>query len=160
MSAKDVTPFKRFVPSERVVFSPEVTDETGVQTWIVRGGLNFYKGPRHHEYWVRVPPNFKTIGADLPDALKRMIQPNSPCGHAAILHNYLCTVGKVRIAKKICVIERADADDIFLEAMRLAGVNLFKRRLLYWCARWTRNQKVENGNSDTPEPEIVEDTLY
>lgn len=129
------TSYLRFKPSERMLLDSDTSIRTGMDTWVVIGGVSFYVGTRKKEYWVHVPKGYLITGADIPPYFQRWIPPTTEQGKAAILHNYLCRTGRVRINGTQVVVDRAEAGRIFYQAMRVAGVWWPKRVILYWVAR-------------------------
>lgn len=133
--AQKMTSFIGFDPSKRVVLNEEFTKENGQETWVTQGGLSFYRGNRLDEYWVYVPHGYRVIGAHVPKFMRSLLRPCDKGGQAAIIHNYLCSSRKVRVQKERQMVTRDVADAIFLEAMQVAGVPVWKRWLLYIGAR-------------------------
>lgn len=73
-----------------------------------------------------VPIGFVTDFATIPKLLRIFFSPIGLYGKAAVLHDYLYTVG---------ITTRFRSDWIFLRAMRVLGVGKFKRRLMYKAVR-------------------------
>lgn len=84
-------------------------------TYITKDGTEFI-----------VPKGIGTDFASVPRAFRWMIARVGKYGKAAVLHDWLCE-------KKIT--NRKKADQIFLEAMKILGVNWFKRRTMYAAVR-------------------------
>ncbi len=144
------TSYIRFDPSTRVVLSERYTEKNGEPTWVLSGGLSYYIGKRRDECWVYVPNNYRITGANVPDIFKSWIKPCDVHGQAVIIHHYLCTTGKIRSNGFRTVISKREANDVFLEAMKILGVPWWKRNILYWAACWH-----DNGDEL---PEMVEST--
>jgi hypothetical protein len=135
------TSYLRFKPSERLLLDSDTSIRTGVDTWVVIGGVSFYVGIRNRgskNYWVYVPKGYSVTGADIPAYFQRWILPTTNAGKAAIIHNYLCRTGRVRINGVQVVVDRKEAARIFYQAMRVAGVWLGKRFVLYLAARLSK----------------------
>jgi hypothetical protein len=77
---------------------------------------------------VRVPVGFKTDLASVPQALWHIFPPCGPYLEAAVVHDYLYSLGGDSKDR-----ERADA--IFLEAMEEIGVSPMSRRLIWAAVR-------------------------
>lgn len=71
-----------------------------------------------------VPAGFVTDLASIPRVFQSLIPKVGRHSLAAIVHDYLC---------RLDGFDRPLADKIFLEAMKLLGVNRVRRRLMYWA---------------------------
>ena len=74
---------------------------------------------------VVVPEGFETDLASIPRIARVFIVKNGLHRAAAIVHDYLCRLG--------LLFSRVQADRIFLEAMKVCGVPLVRRRLMFWA---------------------------
>jgi hypothetical protein len=134
------TSYLRFDPSQRLLLDSDTSIRDGVDTWVVIGGVSFYVGTRTKEYWVYVPKGYQITGADVPRYFQRWLLPTTMEGKAAIIHNYLCRTGRVRIDGEQVVVHRPEANRIFYEAMKVAGVGWCKRYTLYLVACATKGR--------------------
>jgi hypothetical protein len=75
---------------------------------------------------ITVPAGFKTDFASVPRLFWRIIPPWGRYSAAAVVHDYLYETNSV---------DRAEADQIFLELMKRLGVPLWKRQLMYRAVR-------------------------
>lgn len=75
---------------------------------------------------IEVPAGFETDLASIPRLLHWMIPVNGKHRAAAIIHDYLYTIRDR---------SRAEADAIFLEAMKESGVRWTQRRAMYLGVR-------------------------
>lgn len=135
------TSYIRFDPKTRVSISQKHTEETGVRTWIVSGGLSYYIGDRKAENWVYVPNGYRVTGANVPKLFKDWIRPCDKYGQAVIIHNFLSQTAKVRMAGEKQAMTRRLSNKVFLEAMKVIGVPWYKRTILFLAACWK-----DNGN--------------
>ena len=143
------TSYLRFDPSQRMLLDSDMSIRDGVDTWVVIGGVNFYVGTRTREYWVSVPKGYQITGADIPSYFQRWIHPTTMQGKAAIIHNYLCRTGRVRIDGVQVVVSRRCANRIFNEAMKVAGVGWWKRLVLFFVASVTQGRlRPDNADYD------------
>lgn len=88
---------------------------------------------------IRVPAGFNTDLASIPRALHAVIPLNGKHRKAAVVHDYLYVIQDR---------SRAEADNIFLEAMRTSGVRYTQRYVMYWGVRaggWAPWGKRKNG---------------
>lgn len=79
---------------------------------------------------VIVPDRFITDFASLPrwpSFIRSVFIKNGKHRPAAVVHDYLCRLGKA--------FPRRKADAIFLEAMKVVGVKRWHRRIMYWAVR-------------------------
>ena len=79
---------------------------------------------------VSVPSGFETDFASVPRFFWRFAPPGGPYAAAAVIHDWLYVH---RIG------ERYDADRIFLEGMKSAGVGRFQRSIIYRAVRMFGN---------------------
>ena len=85
-----------------------------------------------------VPAMFETDLASIPRPFRNIFNINGRSRRAAVLHDWLYS-GQ-------CV-SRADADRLFLDAMKLDGVGWLKRRTMYAAVRaagWAHYKKCKN----------------
>ena len=142
----DMTSYRKFDATKRVMVDDDLTQKFGETTYVVNGCMSFYVGNRDREYWVHVPHGHRLNGADIPKLFKGWIKPNSVIGKAAVVHHYLSSVGKVRIKKVRFTVDRYEANMVFLQAMKVAGVFFIKRWFLFLVA-----QVTEGSYSDRDE---------
>ena len=76
---------------------------------------------------ITAPAGFVTDLSSIPRLFRILIIKNGRHRPAAIIHDYLCTLG--------LDFSRVTADKIFLEAMKLRQVPRLRRRLMYWAVR-------------------------
>jgi len=90
------------------------------------------------ELTILVPTGFITDLASIPRALQWLIPVNGRHRAAAIVHDYLyCKRGQLPGGETA---SRKEADQVFKEAMKSAGVNWFTRQTMYAAVRgfgWT-----------------------
>jgi hypothetical protein len=139
----DMTSYRKFDATKRVTIDEDLTQKFGETTYVVSGCMSFYVGKRDREYWVHVPHGHRLSGADIPRLFRGWIKPNSPIGKAAVIHHYLCAVGKVRINKVRLMVSRYEANLVFLQAMKVAGVFLLKRWFLFLVASLSDGDYVD-----------------
>lgn len=149
MTPQQMTSYARFDPSKRVTFNEELTATNQEDTWTVMGALSYYHGERQDEYWVRVPHGYRVTGAQVHKPLRKWLRPCDPGGQAAIIHCYLCNTGKVRHDGAKRMVDRRQANRIFLEAMGISKVPFFKRWALYWSAVVYGKNAPQPESSDT-----------
>ncbi len=73
-----------------------------------------------------VPVGIDTDFASIPRGLRWLIPRVGNHGMAAVLHDYLC---------EMKLVPRKQADKLFLEGMKVSGVNWLKRRTMYFGVR-------------------------
>ncbi len=74
----------------------------------------------------QIPEGTKTDFASIPRGFRWLISRVGKYGKAAVLHDHLCSSKKT---------SRKEADQIFLEAMKVLGVGWLKRRTMYFGVR-------------------------
>lgn len=85
--------------------------------------LTYYSAVLDH--LITVPDGFVTDFASIPAPGRILISGHGHDRWAAVVHDYLYSIRH----------DRKQADDVFLEALELMGVNLIKRRLMYRAVR-------------------------
>ena len=114
------------------------------RNWEVMENFEYHIGSEDSNDIVRVPKGFICDLASIPSIFWSIIGgPWGKYGYAAIVHDYLYnTQTRTRLA----------SDRIFLEAMKVLGVNLFKRLIMYKAVRtfsflpWNRHaRRIKNG---------------
>jgi len=96
------------------------------QRWVTLREFRYYVGKENSNDYVDVPKGFETDFASIPRVLWSIAPPDGVYTQAAVLHDYLYQTGKY---------PRKKADRIFLEAMAVLGVALWKRRVIYRAVR-------------------------
>lgn len=129
-----MTSYLKFDAPKRVTVDEKSSVLNGETVYATNGCMSFYVGKRDREYWVHVPHGYRLNGANLPKFFRNWIKPNSIYGKAAVVHHFLCNTGRVKIAKAKMTVGRFEANVVFLEAMKVAGVGLLKRWVLYGAA--------------------------
>jgi hypothetical protein len=78
-----------------------------------------------------VPRGFVSDGASVPRALWAIYPPFGQYLEAAIVHDWYCVLGR----KGESPIDYKVAADVFREAMKVCGVNRWRRFKMYWAVR-------------------------
>ena len=109
--------------------------------WRVMESFEYHIGSKDSGEVVKIPKDFLTDFASIPKIFWSIIGgPWGKYGYAAILHDYLYTVG---------IYSRKRTDQIFLEAMKVLKVSWWKRKLMYYAVRvgawgpWKRYRKKD-----------------
>lgn len=102
-------------------------DWHGGKRWVLTRPL-VYQGER--QTFV-VPVGFVTDFASVPRILMSLVPPIGTWTRAAVLHDWLCTVGI-----ELGLVSSRDADGIFRRVMREEGVNFVLRWLMWVAVRW------------------------
>jgi hypothetical protein len=79
---------------------------------------------------VITPAGYVTDFASIPKQVQFLISPFGKHAEAAVVHDWLYTLGKKGDAKS-----RRVADKAFVRALRLLEVNWLKRQIMYWAVR-------------------------
>jgi hypothetical protein len=105
---------------------PLITRKLSARLWQTERAFNYHVGSEESPNVITVPSGFITDFASSPWLMWWLIPPDGEYTQAAVLHDYL-------YVKQIYV--RKEADDIFLEAMVVLDVPIFKRWLMYRAVR-------------------------
>lgn len=114
----------------------EAVDE---RNWKLLEEFDYYIGELDSDEYVSVPVGYETDFATIPQIFWSIIPPWGKYGKAAVIHDFLCTDGYyfrvVDGAKLQVPVTRKEADDIFLEAMTVLGVDEVTRTAMYAAVR-------------------------
>ena len=111
--------------------------------WLLIHPFTYEIGSEGSGRSISVPAGFVTDFASVPRFFWRLLPPTGKYGKASVLHDYLYQGGGVteevmeqdHTFTVISPVTRKQADDIFLEAMIVLGVNTWTRRMIYWGVR-------------------------
>jgi hypothetical protein len=98
--------------------------------WEVAEGFTYRIGDPNSRTLVRIPRGFVTDFASMPFGVI-FRSPGGKWDKPAVVHDLLYKQGYVESDLLQKRITRKDADDIFKEAMQVAGVNWFARQVIY-----------------------------
>lgn len=96
----------------------------GKKNWTLVSDLEYYSDLKSRV--IVVPRGFITDLASIPRWARWAIPVNGRHRLAAVVHDYLC---RERIG------DRVEADKVFLEAMTILNVKLWRRLVMYWAVR-------------------------
>lgn len=121
-----------------------VTQISG-ELWQTEREFEYHVGQEDSGERIVVPKGFITDFASVPWPASMLIPMSGQYNQAAVLHDYLYSIQT--LPRKRC-------DDIFLEAMTVLGVNVFKRQIMYRAVRiggwmpWNDHaRKMKEGKS-------------
>jgi hypothetical protein len=98
--------------------------------------LEYRVGSADSEERITVPAGFETDFASVPRIFHSFIPPLGKHGRPAIIHDFLySTEGRGPGITRREPYSRKEADDIFLEAMKVVGVPRLRRSLMYRAVR-------------------------
>lgn len=108
--------------------------------WRVNERFNYNIDTADSSNAVEVPVGFITDFASIPRILWVLLPPWGKYGKAAVIHDYMYTEHKHSVfsaegVESFVQIERKQADDIFLQAMEVLGVNVITRYAMYAAVR-------------------------
>jgi len=106
------------------------------KVWIVRRGFTYHIGTKCSQNKIVIRKGFETDFASVPRIFWSLIPPWGRYGKAAVLHDYLYQGGLIEgwiPVKMTC--KRKQADQIFLEAMGVLGVRMWRKYPMYWAVR-------------------------
>jgi len=106
--------------------------------------------------WITIPVGYLTDGASVPQIFWNMIPPWGVYGQAAVVHDILCEyLAVVRDGVKVDI-TRARCDEILNEAMKVLGVPMAKRLMIYWAVCAYRLVSGVSQPSNTPKKRAME----
>lgn len=115
--------------------------QIGAELWETDREFSYEVGNLGSGDVITVPKGFVTDCASVPFPFKMFIPVSGLYNQAAVLHDYLYAT-QTR--------SRKEADNIFLEAMTVLGVNVIKRQLMYRAVRlfawipWNHHKRKNN----------------
>lgn len=119
--------------------TPLRVEPVSAQLWRLTENFEYKIGDLSSNESVRVPKGFITDFASTPRIFWSILPPWGKYGKAAVVHDFLYQFH--RITKTIggtehtLYIGRKEADSIFLEAMKVLGVNAVTRRVMWATVR-------------------------
>lgn len=106
--------------------------------WLLLSDLDFL----YEECLIRAPKGFISDLASIPKGLRWLISVNEDHRQAAVIHDFLYSKkGEI----DFFMFSRAEADEVFLYAMKVSGVSWWKRKLMFRAVRlggWYRWSKA------------------
>lgn len=132
---KEAVPFTNFDSELNVVLDARASEELGKKYYKVTASFRYYLNEENPDVWGYVPAGFLTDGASVPKPLWWLLPPWGVYGQSAVLHDILCetkTLFKEEIPYEI---SRKEADEIFRDAMKHAGVPWYIRYPMFWGVR-------------------------
>lgn len=123
--------------------NPLIVEKVGERLWKIYRELIYYVGEENSADIIIVPVGFQTDFASIPSLFWTLLPPDGGYSAAAVIHDFLYfTQTRTRLA----------SDRIFLEAMQVLKVNVFKRLIMYRAVRtfswipWNRHAKrIQRG---------------
>ena len=109
---------------------PLIVEYIDGDKWRVVEGFSYRVGDPNGRTVVHVPRDFITDFASMPLGIV-FKSPGGKWDKAAVVHDVLYWRGYVEHDQRQKRITRKDADDIFKEAMQVAGVNWFARQIIW-----------------------------
>jgi hypothetical protein len=121
-----------FVSALAILLVPHVLKEGSRRVAVVAQPFGFVcKLGSRERLAVVVPASYVTDFASIPKAVHFIISPFGKHAEAAVVHDWLYTLGKPGDRKG-----RRIADKAFVKALRLLDVNWFKRQIMFWAVRF------------------------
>ena len=106
---------------------PLIVEKLGDNKWKLHTAFEYHVGKEGSDEVVRVPEGFVTDFASIPRAFWSILHPTGRYAAAAVIHDFL-------YANHIYTRKRSD--QIFLEGMKVLGVNWLTRGIMYRAVRW------------------------
>lgn len=103
--------------------------------WKLLEEFDYFIGDVDSSESVSVPAGTVTDFASIPRPLWNILPPWGKYGKAAVIHDFMYSQHQITSNGKQVDIERKQADDIFLEAMKVLGVGTITRYAMYYAVR-------------------------
>lgn len=118
---------------------PLRVEAVDARQWKLLEEFGYYIGTENSNEYVPVPVGYVTDFATIPRAFWSVIPPWGKYGKAAVIHDFLCTdkyfLRKTEDGVEKIECSRKQADDIFLEAMGVLGVDDVTKTMMYAAVR-------------------------
>lgn len=115
-----------------VLYAVDKSIEKDKDIWYTNEAFTYYIGPTTDNRFVTVPKAFLTDGASVPRLFWNIFPPWGKYGQAAILHDYLCENRQLTNGgtgyKELLI---SQIDKIFYDAMKVSGVPVWTRGIIY-----------------------------
>jgi hypothetical protein len=118
-----------------ISYASRASKEQGKDLWVVNQPFDYYIGEKADDVWVHVPMGYLTDGATVPRVFWWLIPPLGRYGQAAVLHDYLREKRVVVKKGQEVPVSIKEIDGIFLDAMKVLEVPVWKRYLMYGAVR-------------------------
>lgn len=124
-----------------IEYSLEKSTQSDTDIWFTDEEFSYYIGPVANQRYVTVPKGFFTDGASVPRIFWAVFPPWGSYGQAAIVHDYLCvnkTLTKNGDNPNLSI-SQSEIDRVLYDAMKISGVPVWKRVIIYNCVRLWHN---------------------
>ena len=119
--------------------SPLRVEAVDARSWRLLEEFGYYIGSKDSSEYVSVPAGYVTDFATIPQVFWSVIPPWGKYGKAAVIHDFLCSDKQYRRVTEDgfegVECSRKQADDIFLEAMGVLGVDEVTKTMMYAAVR-------------------------
>lgn len=117
--------FTQFSAKLSTTYAEEESKALGGKYYWVDPGFSFYSSHDPTET-ITIETGYLTDGASVPKFLQWLIPAWGKHGQCAVVHDKLCETWQTNKRK----LNRKQVDEIFFDAMRVAGVNVFRRKAI------------------------------
>lgn len=114
---------------------PLKVENVDARRWKLLEEFDYFIGAVDSKESVNVPAGTVTDFASIPRPLWNILPPWGKYGKAAVIHDFMYSQHQITSNGKQVDIERKQADDIFLEAMKVLGVGTITRYAMYYAVR-------------------------
>lgn len=114
---------------------PLQVENVDERRWKLLEEFDYFIGAVDSGESVSVPAGTVTDFASIPRPLWNILPPWGKYGKAAVIHDFMYSQHQITSNGKQVDIERKQADDIFLEAMKVLGVGTVTRYVMYYAVR-------------------------
>lgn len=137
--------FTQFTAKLQTRYAKEESKALGGKYYWIDPGFTFYSSHDPTEL-VEIPTGYLSDGASVPKPLQWLIPAWGKHGQCAVLHDRLCETWRTNNRK----LTRKEVDEIFFDAMKVAKVNIFRRKAIEFGVNLYRRYK--EPNKPTPAP--------
>lgn len=124
-----------------ILYAIDKSTLAGHDVWYTDEVFTYYIGPIVDNKYVVIPKAYLTDGASIPRIFWSILPPWGVYGQAAIVHDYLCDNQKLTMNGDVLrpTLTLKEIDEIFYDAMKIAGTPVWKRAIIFAAVRLYHN---------------------
>lgn len=111
--------------------TPLLVEYIDGRSWRLVEAFDYHVGEETSAEVIEVPSGFVTDFASVPRILWSILPPTGKYGKAAVVHDFLYEMGGIPLVNSGKSYDKATSDLIFRDAMKVLGVGLIRRNLMY-----------------------------
>lgn len=142
--------FTQFSAELHTQYAEEASKVLGGKYYWIDPGFTFYSSDDPSEV-VEIQTGYLSDGASVPFFLKWLIPAWGKHGQCAVVHDRLCETWATNKRK----LNRKEVDEIFFDALKVAKVNVARRKLIEWGVTLYRWYKRPTKPTPAPMKDLL-----